>query len=178
MAIRNNTATTIVGRTNRLSPRTSMKIGEVSQESGVGVEALRFYERSGLLGRPARSRSGYRLYDEAVLERLAFIRKAQFLGFSLDEIRHIISDAEKGASPCDNVRGIVRRRLAEVSERIKELQRHHRELTRTLEEWDEVGRAPGNICGLIETTEMQNPSPAAGRVVQKDRKSTRLNSSH
>jgi hypothetical protein len=36
-----------------------------------------------------------------------------------------------------------------------------------LEEWDEVGRAPGNICGLIETTEMQNPSPAAGRVVQK-----------
>ena len=167
MAIRKNTATTIVGRTDRLSPRTSMKIGEVSQESGVGVEALRFYERSGLLGRPARSQSGYRLYDEGVLERLAFIRKAQFLGFSLDEIRHIISDAEKGASPCDNVRGIVRRRLAEVSERIKELQRHHRELTRTLEEWDEVGRAPGNICGLIETTEMQNPSPAAGRVVQK-----------
>ena len=95
MAIRKNTATTIVGRTDRLSPRTSMKIGEVSQESGVGVEALRFYERSGLLGRPARSQSGYRLYDEAVLERLAFIRKAQFLGFSLDEIRHIISDAEK-----------------------------------------------------------------------------------
>jgi DNA-binding transcriptional MerR regulator len=117
-----------------------MKIGEVSQESGVGVEALRFYERSGLLGRPARSQSGYRLYDEGVLERLAFIRKAQFLGFSLDEIRHIISDAEKGASPCDNVRAIVRRRLAEVSERIKEMQRHHRELTRTLEEWDEVGR--------------------------------------
>jgi hypothetical protein len=67
MAIRKNTATTIVGRTDRLSPRTSMKIGEVSQESGVGVEALRFYERSGLLGRPARSQSGYRLYDEGVL---------------------------------------------------------------------------------------------------------------
>lgn len=165
--MRNRNSTATARHFGRLSPRTSMKIGEVSQESGVGVEALRFYERSGLLGRPARSQSGYRLYDEGVLERLAFIRKAQFLGFSLDEIRHIISDAEKGASPCDNVREIVRRRLSDVSERIREMQRHHRELTRTLEEWDEVGRAPGNICGLIESAEMRNPPPIAGRVVQK-----------
>jgi len=167
MRNRNNASTATARHIGRFSPRTSMKIGEVSQESGVGVEALRFYERSGLLGTPARSQSGYRLYDEGVLERLAFIRKAQFLGFSLDEIRHIISDAEKGASPCDNVREIVRRRLSDVSERIREMQRHHRELTRTLEEWDEVGRAPGNICGLIESAEMQNPPPIAGRVVQK-----------
>ena len=153
--------------------RASMKIGEVSHESGVGIEALRFYERSGLLGRPSRSQSGYRLYGEGVLERLAFIKKAQTLGFSLDEIRHIIGDAEKGASPCDDVRAIVRRRLAEVAERIKEMQRHHRELTRTLEEWDEVGRAPGNICGLIEATEMQSPSPTSGRVTpKKQRKKT------
>lgn len=150
-----------------------MKIGEVSQQSGVGIEALRFYERSGLLGKPGRSQSGYRLYGEGVLERLAFIRKAQSLGFSLDEIRHIISDAEKGESPCDDVRTIVRRRLAEVADRIKEMQRHHRELAHTLEEWDEVGRAPGNICGLIEATEMQNPPPASGRVsTKKQRKKT------
>ena len=173
MTSKNNRGAASARRTDHLSPRTSMKIGEVSQESGIGVEALRFYERSGLLGRPARSQSGYRLYDEGVLERLAFIRKAQFLGFSLDEIRHIISDAEKGVSPCDDVRAIVRRRLAEVSERVKEMQRHHRELTRTLEEWDEVGRAPGNICGLIEGTEMQNPSPTSGRVTpKKQRKKT------
>lgn len=144
-----------------------MKIGEVSKESGIGIEALRFYERSGLLGKPGRSQSGYRLYGEGVLERLAFIRKAQSLGFSLDEIRHIISDAEKGDSPCDDVRTIVRRRLSEVGERIKEMQRHHRELAHTLEEWDEVGRAPGNICGLIEATELQNPSPVTGPVARK-----------
>ncbi len=172
MATRNNTAVA-TPPANPLSPRTSMKIGEVSHESGVGIEALRFYERSGLLGSPSRSQSGYRLYGEGVLDRLAFIRKAQSLGFSLEEIRHIISDAERGASPCDDVRAIVRRRLAEVAERIKEMQRHHRELRRTLEEWDEVGRAPGNICGLIEGTELQNPSPTGGRVMsKKQRKKT------
>ena len=63
--------------------RNSLKIGEVSQASGIGIEALRFYERSGLLGKPVRSASGYRLYDEGVLERLSFIKKAQTLGFSI-----------------------------------------------------------------------------------------------
>ncbi|CAN5332528.1 hypothetical protein BH10ACI1_BH10ACI1_29250 [soil metagenome] len=135
--------------------RTSMKIGEVSKESGIGVEALRFYERSGLLGKPARSQSGYRLYDEGVLERLSFIKKAQTLGFSLEEIKTIIHDAQSGASPCDEVREIVRRRLAELDEKMREMQSYRRELAKTLEEWDEVGRAPGNICGLIEGTEIE-----------------------
>lgn len=141
-----------------------MKIGEVSQESGIGIEALRFYERSGLLGKPMRSQSGYRMYDEGILERLTFIKKAQTLGFSLEEIKKIIHDAQSGASPCDDVREIVRRRLKEVEERIKEMQRYRKELANTLEEWDEVGRAPGHICGLIEATEMENPLPAVPHV--------------
>lgn len=151
-------------------PRSSMKIGEVSKESGIGIEALRFYERSGLLGSPARSQSGYRLYHEGVLERLAFIKKAQTLGFSLDEIKHIIRDAQAGASPCDDVREIVRRRLAEVEERIKEMRRYQRELTKTVEEWDEIGRAPGHICGLIEGTEIESAPPAPHVAPKKQRK--------
>lgn len=135
----------------------SLKIGEVSQASGIGIEALRFYERSELLGKPVRSMSGYRLYDEGVLERLAFIKKAQTLGFSLDEIRRIIRDARGGASPCDDVREIVRRRLAELDERMREMKRYRKELAETLEEWDKVGRAPGHICGLIEAAEIENP---------------------
>lgn len=135
----------------------TLKIGDVSKESGIGIEALRFYERSGLLGKPVRSQSNYRLYDEGVLERLAFIKKAQTLGFSLDEIKRIISDAQSGASPCDDVREIVRRRLAELDERMREMKRYRKELAETLEEWDKVGRAPGHICGLIETAEIENP---------------------
>lgn len=150
--------------------RGALKIGDVSKESGIGIEALRFYERSGLLGKPVRSESNYRLYDEGVLERLAFIKKAQTLGFSLDEIGRIIADARSGASPCDDVREIVRRRLAELDERMKEMKRYRKELAETLEEWDQVGRAPGHICGLIEAAEIENPLPAAPRVAPKSRR--------
>ena len=150
-----------------LPKRGALKIGEVSQASGIGIEALRFYERSGLLGKPARSQSGYRLYDEGVIERLGFIKKAQALGFSLDEITRIISDALNGASPCDEVREIVRRRLSELDERMREMRRYRKELAGTLEEWDKVGRAPGHICGLIEAAELAQPPPAAPRIAPK-----------
>ena len=90
--------------------RGMLKIGDVSRRSGVGVEALRFYEKSGLLDRPSRTYSGYRVYGEDVLERLAFIKQAQALGFSLDEIKRIVEDARRGESPCEEVREIVRRR--------------------------------------------------------------------
>ncbi len=153
-----------------VAPRSSLKIGEVSQLSGIGIEALRFYERSGLLGKPLRSSSGYRLYDEGVIERLAFIKKAQTLGFSLDEIGRIIKDAQNGSSPCDEVREIVRRRLAELDERMREMRRYRQELAQTLEEWDKVGRAPGHICGLIESTEIENSPPAPPRVTPKNKR--------
>jgi DNA-binding transcriptional MerR regulator len=66
---------------NAISLGKQLKIGEVSKLSGIGIEALRFYEKSGLLDRPGRTYSGYRLYDESVLERLAFIKQAQISGF-------------------------------------------------------------------------------------------------
>ena len=147
-----------------------LKIGEVSRLSGVGIEALRFYERSGLLGKPVRSASGYRLYDEGVIERLAFIKKAQTLGFTLDEIRRIIEDARAGESPCEEVREIVRQRLAELDERLREMKRYRQELAQTLKEWDEVGQAPGHICGLIEAAAIEKGSPATGRkIAPKDK---------
>jgi MerR family copper efflux transcriptional regulator len=120
-----------------------LKIGEVSKRSGVGIEALRFYEKGGLLDSPSRTYSGYRVYGEEVLERLAFIKRAQALGFSLDEIRRIIDDARKGESPCDEVREIVRRRLAELDERMREMRLYRKELAGTLEEWDEKGTSAG-----------------------------------
>jgi DNA-binding transcriptional MerR regulator len=134
--------------------RRMLKIGEVSKRSGIGVEALRFYEKSGLLEKPSRTFSGYRVYGEDVLERLAFIKQAQALGFSLDEIRQIVDDARRGASPCDEVREIVRRRMEELDERLRELHRYRKELKSTLDEWDKVGRAPGHVCGLIEGSEI------------------------
>ena len=141
-----------------------MKIGEVSKKSGVGVEALRFYERSGLLGRPVRTESGYRMYDEEVLERLSFIKRAQVLGFSLDEIRRIIDEKRAGQSPCADVREIVRSRLQELNGRMREMRRYRNELAKALREWDETGDKEGHVCGLIEGTHI-------GHEVDTDRKS-------
>ena len=127
-----------------------LKIGEVSRLSGIGIEALRFYEKSGLLDRPGRTYSGYRVYDESVLERLAFIKQAQVLGFTLDEIKQLIEHKRNGENPCLEVREVVRTRLAELNERIKQMIEYRDELTAALAEWDEAGEMEGHVCGLIE----------------------------
>jgi DNA-binding transcriptional MerR regulator len=138
-----------------------LKIGELSKLSGTGVEALRFYEKAGLLERPARTAAGYRLYGPEAVERLAFIRRAQVLGFSLEEIRQIISERRGGASPCAHVREIVRRRLRELDERMAEMRRYRRELAGTLAEWDATGdSSEGHVCGLIEGAHIEHrPEP-------------------
>jgi DNA-binding transcriptional MerR regulator len=133
-----------------------LKIGDVSKRSGIGIEALRFYEKSGLLEKPSRTMSGYRVYDADVIERLAFIKQSQALGFSLDEIKQIIEDARKGKSPCAEVREIVRQRLEELDERMREMRRYRKELSETLREWDEKGQAPGHVCGLIESSHVEH----------------------
>lgn len=133
-----------------------LKIGEVSKRSGIGIEALRFYEKSGLLDRPGRTYSGYRLYDESVLERLAFVKKAQILGFSLDEIKELINHKRKGESPCAEVREVVRVRLDELNERIAQMIQYRDELSAALTDWDEMGEADGHVCGLIEGSTIEH----------------------
>ena len=147
-----------------------LKIGDVAKTSGIGIETLRFYEKSGLLDEPPRTFSGYRMYSPDVLERLAFIKQAQALGFSLEDIRRIIDDARTGQSPCDEVREIVRRRLTEVERRIEELKKYRREISETLEEWDKLGQAPGHICGLIEHSRIEHSIKPADNFGQKNRK--------
>lgn len=133
-----------------------LKIGEVAKRSGIGVEALRFYEKSGLLDRPGRTYGGYRLYDESVLTRLAFIKKAQVLGFSLDEIRQLIEHKKAGENPCAEVREVVKTRLAELDERIGQMRAYRDELAAALKEWEKVGERNGHVCGLIEGSQIKH----------------------
>lgn len=140
----------------------ALRIGEVARRSGVGVEALRFYERRGLLGRPSRTESNYRVYDESVLERLDFIRRAQAVGFTLDEIGEILAESAGGRSPCRHVRELARRKLEELDARLAELRRHRADLARTLAEWDERGEDGGRVCGLIEHSTLSTHAEHAG----------------
>lgn len=134
------------------------KIGEVSKLSGVGIETLRFYEKSGLLERPSRTSSGYRVYDGPILERLAFIKKAQVLGFTLDEIRELIVHKRSGENPCGHVRAKVKSRLAELDERIRQMTLYRDELAAELKQWEKKREQPGHVCGLIEGSHIEHPA--------------------
>lgn len=144
-----------------------LRIGEVSKRSGIGIEALRFYEKSGLLNRPARTQSGYRLYNREVLDRLAFIKRAQMLGFSLDEVKQIISESVAGQSPCRGVREIVRQRLQELDERMAQMRLYRKELAAALEEWEKVKESKGHVCGLIEGTNIRHPLSESSNVAAR-----------
>jgi DNA-binding transcriptional MerR regulator len=105
-----------------------------------------------------------------VLQRLDFIKRAQVLGFSLHEIKKIIADKEAGKSPCREVREIVRERLAELEERMKEMRKYRRELGDALMKWEETGELDGHVCGLIEATEIQHANPTPRGVRKKRRR--------
>ena len=126
------------------------KIGEIARQSGVGAEALRFYESRGLIEPATRTQAGYRLYDAQVLSRLSFIKKAQSIGFSLEEIAQIVSDSSHGHKPCADVRKLAAKKLAELESHIRQLQRYRRELRQTVATWDSQVEADGVVCGLIE----------------------------
>lgn len=141
----------------------SLKIGGVARRASLGVETLRYYERLKLLGSPRRSESGYRLYSEAIFARLDFIRKAQAMGFTLEEIGRLIEESEKGRSPCAEVRRIARRKLDELDRRLKQLRQYRNELAKTVEDWERKGSAAGVICGLIEECHIAHPPEKPAR---------------
>jgi len=100
-----------------------MRIGEVAGRAGVPAKTIRFWEDQRLLTAPSRTPSGYRDYDPAILERLAFIRHAQAAGLTLEAIRQVLDIRDGGQPPCVHVTALIARRLAEVEARLAELTR-------------------------------------------------------
>ena len=98
-----------------------MRIGEAAGRAGVPAKTIRFWEDQRLLPSPARTPAGYRDYDPAILERLAFIRHAQAAGLTLDAIRQVLDIRDGGQPPCAHVTALIAGRLAEVQARLAEL---------------------------------------------------------
>jgi MerR family mercuric resistance operon transcriptional regulator len=103
-------------------------IGVLSSRSGVNVETIRYYERIGLLAKPPRTAGGYRLYQMADIERLAFIRRTRDLGFSLDDVRRLLDLADGRSRSCRRVRDIASTHLADVRSKLGDLHRMERVL--------------------------------------------------
>jgi len=90
-----------------------LTIAKLTREGGVNVQTVRYYERRGLIPKPARALSGYRLYERAAVKRLAFVRRAQLLGFSLDEIEELLSMQMRPGVTCADIRTKARRKIRE-----------------------------------------------------------------
>ena len=105
-------------------------IGELSRRAGVNIETIRYYEKIKMLPAPPRTKSGRRVYGHAEARKLSFIRRARELGFTLDEIRALLRLVERGYS-CGEVRELTRHHLAEVNQKITDLQCIERLLRKT-----------------------------------------------
>ncbi len=105
----------------------ALQIGEVAARSGVSVDTIRYYERCKLLSRAPRSQGGFRLFAPETIERIHFIKQAQEIGLSLDEIKQLLSTGG-GADECQTVRDLLRAKLTELDERLKKMRRFRRTL--------------------------------------------------
>src|SRR5215469_11326736 len=94
----------------------SLHIGTAAKETGLSIDAIRFYQKSGLLKPPARTTGGYRVFTETEIAQLQFIASAQDLGFSLAEIGELLSLRNENGQACPEVRGLIHRKLQNVRE--------------------------------------------------------------
>jgi MerR family transcriptional regulator, copper efflux regulator len=127
----------------------TLTIGQVSRISGIGIETVRFYEREGLLHRPVRSpSSGYRLYDDGVLARLEFIRRAKELGFTLHEIKELLFLRIDPAASCEDVKARAEAKIADIEGRIRTLKRMRNAILRLTKACGTSG--DGGDCPILE----------------------------
>jgi DNA-binding transcriptional MerR regulator len=142
-----------------------MRIGRIAGSVDLTTEAIRYYERLGLLEKSLRTDSGYRVYSPSALERVQFIKQAQGLGLSLDEIREVLRLKYSGKSPCDCVRNLLKKKLAHFEQQMKQMEVMCREIKRCLRVSRTSSRLPhemSSICPLIQSKVSRRNSSLEG----------------
>ena len=114
-----------------------MRTSEVAAQAQVNTQTLRYYERRGLLPEPERTRSGYRVYTPDAVRVVRFVKRAQQLGFTLDDIEDLLQLAEGGPEPCQEARTMARQRISELQLRINELAAMRDALARLIDTCDQ-----------------------------------------
>ena len=131
----------------------ALTIGRVAKQAGVNIETLRYYERRRLLEEPPRSVAGYRLYPPDAYKRILFIKRAQELGFSLKEIRELLSLRAAPRARCADVRQRAEAKIQVIEERIRALQAMQKALLKLVAECS--GRGPVTECPILESLESE-----------------------
>lgn len=128
-----------------------MTIGEIAKAASVPTSTLRYYERAGLLAPPARTAARYRVYDEESLQRLRFIRGAQTVGFTLDDIRLLLS--LNSDAPCEDVQQLLELRIAHVDRKVAEMKYLRSTLAKALDRCRKSKRA----CPVLTDLKSRGP---------------------
>ncbi|NEO25727.1 MAG: heavy metal-responsive transcriptional regulator [Kamptonema sp. SIO4C4] len=133
-----------------------LKIGQVAAESGLSVKTIRYYEDLGLLTPVVqRSSAGYRLFDQRIFNRLAFIKRSQALGLTLQDIQDILAVHDHGELPCGAVKEHLQLKLQDITQKIESLQILKSELEGILSGWQEhppQEKIEATICPNIQTS--------------------------
>jgi MerR family copper efflux transcriptional regulator len=132
----------------------SLTIGRLAKQAGVNLETVRFYERRGLLPKPPRSASGYRLFPSDAARRLRFIRRAKELGFSLKEIRELLSLRVSRTTTSRDIRTRAEVKIADIDAKIKSLE----SIKKTLRKLTNVceGCVPVAECPILESLDRED----------------------
>ncbi len=131
-----------------------MKVRHLAKFANVTSETVRYYTREGLLHPTRDPNNGYKIYDDEQLKRLNFILQAKTIGFSLNDIKNIIGNAEKGKSPCPMVRDLLTEKIKETEEEIIALQNKLAIMKQTQQGWEDIADATPDgtsVCPLIES---------------------------
>ena len=129
----------------------ALRIGELAAASGITRDALRYYERQGLLPRSHRTTGGFREYDGAAVERVRFIKQAQSHGLTLREIRDLVShQSDAGRTRCRRVRELLARKLTQLDTRRREIDAFYETLHEYLEMCDRALAGSGAECPVVE----------------------------
>lgn len=126
-----------------------MQIGIVAKKIGVSVDAIRFYERNGLLPRPSRTEGGFRRYGENEVETLAFVRRVQGLGFKLSEIRGLLRLRGNRLQPCAPVQRRLQEKLTDVQRKLSDMHKLERELRLALRTCNKELRRQDSHCPIL-----------------------------
>jgi MerR family mercuric resistance operon transcriptional regulator len=143
----------------------TFSIGQLAKSVGVPISTVRFYERIGLLKPDFRTGGNYRGYTAASLDRLRFVRSAQATGLSLEDIEALFELTRSTGTPCDEVLSLMRRRLIEIRERIKNLRNVERVLAKSLQgccmgEGEDICQDVCRLSGLdLETCNPRKKNP-------------------
>lgn len=139
----------------------NLTIGKLAKQADLGVETLRYYERRGLIEPQSRTEAGYRLYSDDARRRLRFIRRAQTLGFSLDEVAELLSLSDRPEKSAAEVKRLTQLKIADIEARIHDLERMKSALS-ALE-----GQCPGHAgttaeCPILAALNQQGPQAVGG----------------